>query len=320
MTKTTPFKCTFFNNVHGLETDPVNIELSHDHNLHIISDEVIINKIFNEPLKLIVGRAQYQLAMDLKKFVFTTFKLPDDKNFDLVHAHLLTLSTLVSGAFWLVKDNAIRFNTGHFICEKDDILVVKSNTADGLYSDCHGNKITVYYNQAELIEALKYFEFIFNITLNKEQGTIKHTTSSANRINRAYYFIDLARKSFDIGTKISLHCSAFECLFSVSNAELRHRLSETIANLLGENTADKIELYKLVKEIYDLRSSVTHGSGVNKTFTNNNENKLKIVGTNCDNIMRKCLQKIISNNDLKDLYFRNNSEEIGNYFTDSLFA
>ncbi len=40
----------------------------------------------------------------------------------------------------------------------------------------------------EVIEALNHFDFLFGITLDKENAGLDHTSAEANRINRAYYF------------------------------------------------------------------------------------------------------------------------------------
>lgn len=313
------YKCIFFNNVHGLEMENLEVLLSKEYKMIISYDQEKIDQFYIPEVQIIAGKAQYELATNLKKFIWSEFIYPKNEDFEKLQAWMLKASTIISNAFWLVKDNAIRFNTGHLSYTDGISITVKSNTVNSHYSNCLGNKSTINFSKDEIVEALKYFEFIFGITLNKEKGGLDHTGAEANRINRAYYFIDLARKSYDIGTKVSLHCSAFECLFSVATTELRHRLSETIANFIGANFEEKKEYYEQIKEIYDLRSSVTHGSGINKKLFKNNEESLNRIGMNCDNIMRKCYQKIITDENLKELYFENNNEKIGSFFTDLIF-
>lgn len=309
-------ECIFFNNIHGLNTESREMLLSKRFKLIISHDDEKINKFFIPEVLGIIGRAQYELSTTMKKFVWTKFTFPKVENYERTHAWFLKASTIISNAFWLVKDNSIRFNTGHLSYSDGISITVKSNTVNSHYSNCLGNKDLVTYSNDEIVEALKYFDFLFSITLNKEKGSLDHTGAEANRINRAYYFIDLARKTYDIGTKVSLHCSAFECLFSVATTELRHRLSETIANFLGENFEEKKKYYEQIKEIYDLRSSVTHGSGINKKLFKNNEVSLNNIGINCDNIIRQCFRKIISDDGLKELYFENDNNKIGSFFTD----
>ena len=278
-----------------------------------------IEKFYNPAVVTITGKAQNDLAVSLKKFVWAEFLFPKEEDYQRTHVWFLKASTIISNAFWLVKDNSIRFNTGHLSYTDGISITINSNTANSHYSNCLGNKDITTYSNDEIVEALNYFDFLFSITLNKEKGGLDHTGAEANRINRAYYFIDLARKTYDIGTKVSLHCSAFECLFSVATAELTHRLSETIANFIGENFEEKKDYYKQIKGIYELRSSVTHGTGISKKLFNNNEEGLNKIDSNCDNIMRLCLRKIISDESLKELYFENNSNKIGDFFLDLIF-
>lgn len=164
----------------------------------------------------------------------------------------------------MIKDNSVRFNIGHLKYTDDLTLTVHSNFVNSLFSNCIAKKNVTKFSKEEIIDALIYFDFFFNLTLNSNEDKFENTHAEVNRINRAFYFVDLARKNFDIGTKVSLYCSAFECLFSVAATELRHRLSETIANFLGKDIATKKILYEDVKSIYDLRSSLAHGSGINK--------------------------------------------------------
>lgn len=66
MLENTEFICTFFNNIHGLETDSNEIQLSDEHRLFIFCNEDLINETFDLPVKLIVGHAQYDLALECK--------------------------------------------------------------------------------------------------------------------------------------------------------------------------------------------------------------------------------------------------------------
>jgi len=310
------YKCIFFNNIHGIESENMEMLLSEKYHLIISHDEKKINKFFNSHAINITGKAQYELSLSLKKFVWAEFDYPKDENYELAHAWFLRASTIISNAFWIVRDNSIRFNIEHLSYTDEKSITIKSNTTDSQYSNCLGKKDVIKFTNDEVIEALNHFDFLFGITLDKKNAGLDHTSAEANRINRAYYFIDLARKSYDIGTKVSLHCSAFECLFSVDNVELAHRLSETVAYFLGENFEERKEIYKQMKEIYGLRSNVTHGSGIKKDLFKNNEENLNRIGINCDSLMRNCIRKIVSNESLKNLYFQNNTEKIRTYFVD----
>ena len=56
----------------------------------------------------------------------------------------------------------------------------------------------------------------------------------SQRLPRALYFIAGARAQNDLSLKITNYCTAFETLFSTSQAELAHQLSERISFFLAK--------------------------------------------------------------------------------------
>lgn len=316
------YKVTFFNNIHGIEIDINEFHLE-KYNLKIGTSKEQIKEFYSPGVQSIIGISQFQNSMKLKTYIYTEFKLPLSelpKQKLQVLTLLLDKSTLLSNALWMVKDNSVRFEIGHLKYTDDIILSVHSNFVNAFYTTCIGKKNSTKYTSEELEEAKYYFDFFYRLTMKDDQNhNIEITHAEVNRITRAYYFIDLARKNYDIGTKVSLYCSAFECLFSVSNTELTHRLSETIANFLCTDKLTKKQLYVKVKTIYSLRSTVTHGSGISKKLVNNNASKLNAIGEDCDIIMRACMSKFAKDKDLTELYFKNKNETIEEYLTDLIF-
>lgn len=313
------YKCTFINDIHGLEIEePFNLNLLESHNLKISNDPEFISDFYTKETKQIAGLGQYEKSAKLGMYLssyFTTEK--NGFNAKEILSYLLQISTILSNSLWLIKDSSIRFQTGHLKYHDNKIVTIDSNSSNSLYSNKIGHKNTTIFTISELNKAIEYFNFFFNLNLIDKYNEPRKTYASVNRLKRAYYFIDLARLNFDIGTKVSLFCSSLECLFSVSNSELKHRLSETIANLLGKNSHDKLQLYSEMKSIYDLRSSVTHGSGISKKLCTNEESKLREIGENCDNIVRKCILKILSDKTLKEFYDEN--KDISNYLLELNF-
>lgn len=313
------YDCTLLNCIHGLEIDFESFELGF-FDIKITTEEALINDFFDIPTLSILGQSQLDRTKNLKVFAHNKFPVPKkDLNEKPLLAFLLKLSSTLSNALWLIKDSAVRFETGHLKYTDGLTLSIHSNILNSLYSNSIGEKPSTKFTADEIEQAKEYFKFLYSITFNEEDNGLENSHAEANRMNRAYYFTDLARLNFDIGTKVSLYCSAFECLFSVSNGELRHRLSETIANYLESDFDLKKEVYTKVKTIYDLRSTVTHGSGISKKLINNEAVKLKEIGTNCDEILRRCFTKIMTDQNLVDLYIENNNQKIGEYFTDLNF-
>ncbi|BDS12979.1 HEPN domain-containing protein [Aureispira anguillae] len=313
--------CTFLNSIHGLELN-FNIDdfLFEDLNLKIKNESKIIDQFYKSPILKITGSAQYQKSIQLKSYLWSEFPAPKkDFNEKIILAHLLKLSTIFSNAAWIVKDNSVRFELGHFQYTDGKFVTIHSNIRHSLYTNCLGDKEVTNFSEPEITEAIKYFNFFFNLKSSIDDSEPEMTHAQANRIKRAYYFIDSARTSFDIGTKVSLYCSAFECLFSISNSELTHRLSETVANFLENSFTEKKDIYNKMKKIYSLRSSITHGSGIKRALLTNNSLKLKKIGRDCDNILRRCLEKIIADDTLTSMYSDNNNDIITTYLTDLNF-
>lgn len=314
------YKCTFLNTINGVDIDIDSVLLHDKLQLLIGTNTKTITDFYDLATKHITGIGEYENSLNVKCFIHNSFSVPKDqlKESEILN-YLMWTCTIFSNALWMIKDSSVRFNIGHLKYTDGVILTVHSNFIDSIYSNSIGQKDVINFSKQEIESALTYFDFFFKVTTQTDEKKIISTHAEANRIERAYYFIDSARKSFDIGMKTSLYCSAFECLFSVSATELRHRLSETIANFLGTNKETKKVLYEELKNIYDLRSSVTHGSGISKKLINNNGQKLNGLGKTCDEIMRKCFVKIINDNELTKLYIENNNDKLSAYLTDLIF-
>ncbi len=309
----------FICSIHGLEIDSGQINLTR-YGLQINNDSAFIEEFYIDEVKRIVGIAQYENSIQWKSYLCNEFDAPPEFNGKQVVSYLLKTSKYLANALWLIKDNSARFQTGHLRNINGILLTVHSNVIDGFYSNCLGERDTIKFSHDELKLAGQLFEFFYGLGyLEKENTQFTRTHSNMNRVTRAYYFLDSARTDFDIGTKVSMYCSAFECLFSVATTELRHRLSETIAHFIGSDKDEKRKIYEQMKTIYDLRSSITHGSGINKKLTNNDAETLKEIVTNCDAILRSCFFKIATNQDIFDFYLRNNTDEISGALTDLIF-
>lgn len=55
-----------------------------------------------------------------------------------------------------------------------------------------------------------------------------------------------------------------ECLLSTDRQELKHKICERAAIILGKNSEERLNIYKDVQKIYNQRSKIVHGEGVPK--------------------------------------------------------
>ena len=83
-------------------------------------------------------------------------------------------------------------------------------------------------------------------------------------------YIQLAFENFELSYKVDSPQLAFltlmnglEASFNPVRGEIIYRLSRNCAVLLGKNKQDADEIYRNVKNLYDLRSSIVHGGKVN---------------------------------------------------------
>jgi hypothetical protein len=145
-------------------------------------------------------------------------------------------------------------------------------------------------------------------------------TSKISRLARAFYFLQSARSSEDIGTKLALYCSVFESIFSISNTELKHRLSETVAFFLTNDSKERLEIYKTLQMAYDIRSSIVHGDGIQSKFLKNDFQLLKQIATQTDEILRRSIKKVILSTELYDLFTTKSRDDISNYIQNIIFG
>lgn len=305
-----------------LEIDKsINENIFEELGFKITNNPMLINKILNpQYIKEIIGRAEYDSIINIGSVL--TQEEDDDKNDKDFNErdyliHFLKFSEFFCQALWMIKDNSVHFELSHLFYENN----VHSNLWNTSYSNAIGTVENTYFNKEEINQAINIFPGVLAINLLQkplENESIR-LTSKISRLCRAFYFLTSARNTDDIGTKISIYCSVLESLFSISNTELRHRLSETVAFFLEDKYAERMTIYQAIKLAYDIRSSVVHGDGLSSKFLKNDAKLLLLTATNIDEIIRACFRKIILDDFLYDLFTEKSKEEIGNYFQDLIF-
>lgn len=211
------YNCTFLNNIHGIEFNTEELLLSEELQIKISNEEQFLKDFFTQETVSIVGAGNSVSTMKMKTYIYNVFTVSKDtfKEEQLL-SYLLKCCTILSNALWLIKDNSVRFNIGHLKYTDNITVTVHSNFVNSIYTNLIGEKNTTKFSREEIIEAIKYFSFFFNLYSKSKKDEDIH--AEVDRMTRAFYFIDLARKNYNIGMKISLHCSAFECLFSISSS------------------------------------------------------------------------------------------------------
>ncbi|SHE78475.1 HEPN domain-containing protein [Chryseobacterium sp. OV279] len=291
------------------------------------NDLTLIQDIIDdENVRKLIGLNEINFMIENKTYILLKQSLNvslEDFNEKEVLSKILSSVQILCQCFWIIKDNAIRSELGHLIYYSGESkrTFLHTNLWSFALTNCLGNNLeSIEFNLEEMVLSNSAFTVLtenldYNSTINKNAKL----TNKQNRLNRAFYFLQSARQSEDIGIKIAHYCSVLESLFSVSNSELKHRLSETVSFFLGDNKDKRIEIYKKVQLAYDVRSSVVHGDGIADKFVKNNYKLLYDVSKNTDEIIRKCFDKIFRDENLTLLFTRNSKEEINTFNQDLIF-
>ena len=83
-----------------------------------------------------------------------------------------------------------------------------------------------------------------------------------------------------------LYAIALECIVlpGMDGGELRHRLSQRVARLLGGNMGDRVVLQQKTKKLYDIRSKIVHNG-----FYEVNEDDLNVMRTIAKRVVLRLL-------------------------------
>lgn len=226
---------------------------------------------------------------------------------------------------WFVKDNSISLEQayGHFTIAK----TVSWWTGRNIFSTCTGQFENTKFNEVELEEVvnllLNYTEHCAVSEAQSKQKTswVKKPMESGefragvdpykieNRIERTMSFLSSARSTPHLPQKITHYMAILECLFSSDGSEIIHKVSERTAFYLEETKAERIALYKAIKNAYSVRSKFVHGDEPKKTHE-----QLCDIAIEVDIIIRRVLKKVILT-DYKIFL----QKDLNQYFTELIF-
>jgi hypothetical protein len=203
---------------------------------------------------------------------------------------------------WFVKDNSISIDElyGHFL--EKNTLTWRDNHMDCSNSD--GSFRNVEFTEEELRTATnlltKFAEICPNVSLGPHIGESYQDNETAvksridiykiqNCIERGIAFLHTARGISHVPQKITHYMSILECLFSLDSNEVVQKVCERTAYYIGKNKEERIQIFKTVKDSYDIRSKFVHGQKTTKSA-----DVICRLSTEVDEIIRKVLIKVIS--------------------------
>ncbi|RZK25304.1 MAG: hypothetical protein EOO43_05870 [Flavobacterium sp.] len=228
---------------------------------------------------------------------------------------------------WYVKDCSVFISAGYtHICGTEKTASCSKPT---ITSDSLSTFKSVVFTEEEIVKAISIFNKTHpylvveenNITPAKlSDGGIagyenEVRTSDNSRIGRGLMFLYNVRSNSNLPYRIAFSVAILECLFTSSNGELTHQVSERSAFYLGGPSSEKQSNYDLVKSCYGVRSKFVHGDRIK-----NKREDLLVLSSKMDSFLRSVLIKAIN---APDVFILSDSEgdkkKFENHFKNLLF-
>lgn len=257
-----------------------------------------IDELLDEGMQAAIGGIETTWLRSGVVVAYGRFDLPDDTDLVQEMALLRRIDVyLTSVLFWLwvIRDSSAR----------SELLFLRSSRGETHSNvslapgttNCIGERNPVQFSKEEISRAADQWDLDalideeLDVPVGKEAGVVAATDV---KMTQAVYFIQAARATAGIGTKIANLCTALESLLSSDDEKegLSHKLAERVAWLLaGEKSeADRISLYGEVKKMYGVRSSVVHGVRVKPSKAEQWESTAR----SADNIVRAVVRRLRS--------------------------
>lgn len=312
-----------------LHPDVSKIEI---HNFVIEDDK---NKIYEEILdegKLALLGSFIKMEIDSGPVIYYKGDIDNLKTYTpgesiqtaLIKTHEL-FTTLIFG-LWLVKDCSAYISSSYiFTDDKISSNYISSflSSSYGIYSDPEFN-LEDMEKYASLISKLLDIHYY----TPKQKPVALDETSSVTRLGavhslnyndfsrvaKSYLFLQLARGNSFLPLKITFYAAIFECLFTTDNAGVNHKVAERAAFYLSDNKTERIEIYKFVKKIYDIRSKYVHGQSLDKDYSE--RLKMQPLSFEADRIIRRLIIKIMED----PAPFSLDNNKIIDWFNDLIFS
>jgi hypothetical protein len=137
---------------------------------------------------------------------------------------------------------------------------------------------------------------------------------SYSKLSRSYLLVTQARMSQYIPIKLAFYVIALECLFSNDDkSEVNHKVSERASHFIGDNAQERIELFRKIKKLYDVRSKFVHGQSIKSSIQD-----LSKLSVEIDEILRRIFRKLIDNQEIAEI-FLGNQNKLDEYYLKMIF-
>ncbi|WP_079529962.1 HEPN domain-containing protein [Halobacillus hunanensis] len=280
--------------------------------------------------KKAVGELEFNSLFE-NPYMYTTGKIPEGyyvedhiSKVEFLDEHM-RLTQSYCNYLWMEKDNGVSMDTGFIYIKSDDNtpVTVTSNVRSPMFSNANCNNEHVKFTDEELTNVREFVEILFNnqhIDKNSEETLeILNDKKQTTRIERFLYLLQACRNQYDLSSRIAMYCTLFETLLSTSKSELTHKLAERTARLLGEDVEERLDIYNTISDAYKVRSSFVHGDRIDKNKLKKID-VLKNISTQLDEYLRNLILYIFSNEELRNLYSEDNTQDIESRFKELILS
>jgi len=283
--------------------------------IRLTNNKDVIIKFLSPELEQLIGLIEFRHIQENETLVaFSEGKFDETKDNSLAYLNLhLSLLKMYFTCLWMIKDNSVDFDLGflYFRNIRNEIEV-SSNIFSASNFSCQGNSKLVSFSVAELKQASEFLKESIVIESDKLKSANSY---KYGRITISNYFIQHARSCSDLGLKMTSYCSSLETLFSNDNTELSHKLAERVAHFLSVDKIKRINLFKLMKKAYEVRSKVVHGG----TFKPEKIKEIETLIIEVDKICRQIMIYAFTRPD-PDNIFNWSNENHEAYFLDLIMT
>ena len=213
---------------------------------------------------------------------------------------------------WFIEDNSICLEKGYgYLPEIDKVMFLETHISN---STSTGEFVETSFSIEQIkraYEIMQQYSTISSFVITEQHtpfnnhsivdDNVKRMTAHPevehyneySRIGRAMLFLASARNELTIAHKISMYVPVFECLFSLDNDEIKHKVAERVAFYIVDTKEDRVNIYSIVSEAYNIRSRYLHGDELKSNKKNISNDTLKNISKQIDSLLRKILTKII---------------------------
>lgn len=278
----------------------------------ITNNTVHIRGLLRQEYVPVIGTLEATTISNASAVIYAVDEVPDD-TVTLTHLGAkLRLARFFLHCLWLAKDNAVDFDLGFLFYIKAARLGIDANVLPVACTKADGSREPTTFTQSELKRSRRLFRR-FELPAGVRASTV--LDEDTDRPARALYHVQAARATDDLGLKIAAYCSTLEALFATSQGELAHQLAERVACFVEDTPDARLETYRLIKQVYALRSKIVHGDLIRRSHAF----ELLTRAVKCDSVVREILASICGDDALRPI-FRGPVNDLDSYFLSLLFG